>query len=81
MEAAQVVLEEVMRAAMDAALKAAPRAASGDKHAAGEVFAYYNALDVFKEQAEIVGMQISDRELAAFDPDALLKLAAPRKAA
>lgn len=81
MEQAQVVLEEVMRAAMQAALRAATQAADGDRHAAGQVFAYHDVLDVFKEQAELLGMKISDTELAAFDPDQLIQLSAPRKAA
>jgi hypothetical protein len=80
-EQAQVVLEEVMRAAMQAALRAATQAADGDRHAAGQVFAYHDVLDVFKEQAELLGMKISDAELAAFDPDQLIQLSAPRKAA
>jgi len=78
---AQVVLEEVMRAAMLSALKAAVQAAAGDRHAAGQVFAYHDILDVFKEQAEVLGVKLADAELASFDPDTLLKLAALRQVA
>jgi hypothetical protein len=81
MEASQVVVEEVMRAAVDAARKAAAQAASGDRHAAGQVFAYYNVLDVLKEQAALAGVVFDDVELQGFDPDELLALAAPRQAA
>jgi hypothetical protein len=34
-----------------------------------------------EEQAELLGMKISGAELAAFDPDQLIQLSAPRKAA
>lgn len=81
MEASQVVLEEVMRAAVDAARKAALQAAGGDRHAAGQVFAYYNVLDVLKEQADLLGLAFADTGLQSFDPDELLEAAAPRKAA
>jgi hypothetical protein len=79
MDSGQVVLEEVMRAALDAARSAARQAAAGDRHAAGQVYAYHNVLDVFKQQAEVLGMQIDDRELAALNPDDLIKR--PRAAA
>lgn len=81
MDSGQVVLEEVMRAAMESARKAAHQAAGGDRHAAGQVFAYHDVLDVLKEQAELLGIQFDDRELASFDPDELIRAAAPRRAA
>ena len=73
MNESQVVIEEVMRAAMDAALKASARARSGDQHAAGQVYAYHNILDVFKQQADLIGLEIADTELAEFNPDVLLQ--------
>jgi hypothetical protein len=81
MEASQVVIEEVMRAAVDAARKAATSAAAGDRHAAGQVFAYHNILDVLKEQATLLGVVFADIELQGFNPDELLTSAMPRKAA
>lgn len=81
MDAKQVVLEEVMRMAIEAGREAAAQAASGDRHAAGQVFAYYNVLDVMKEQADLLGVKFDDAEVAAFDPDELIKISAPRKAA
>ena len=81
MQASQVVLEEVMRAALESARKAAVQAAAGNRHAAGQVFAYHDVLDVLKEQASLLGVQFDDRELAAFDPDELIRAAAPRRAA
>lgn len=81
MDSGQVVLEEVMRAALESARKAAQQAAGGDRHAAGRVYAYHDVLDVLKEQAELLGIQFDDRELASFDPDELIRAAAPRRAA
>ena len=81
MESCQVVVEEAMRAAIDAARKVAPQAAAGDRHAAGQVFAYYNVLAVLKQQAALLGVTFADKELATFDPDELIRTSAPRKAA
>ena len=81
MEACQVILEEVMRSAVDAARQAARQAAAGDRHAAGQVFAYHNMLDVLKEQADLRGVAFDDAELVAFDPDELIAASAPRQAA
>jgi hypothetical protein len=76
-----VVLEEVMRAALNAARKATAQAAAGDRHAAGQVFAYYDVLDVLKEQINLLGLEFADTELAPFDPDELLRASAPRRVA
>ena len=71
MNAGQIVLEEVMRAALDAARAAARQAAAGDRHAAGQVYAYHNVLDVFKQQADLLGMKIDDAELAIINAHGL----------
>jgi hypothetical protein len=81
MDTPQVVLEEVMRAALEAARGAAVQASAGDPHAAGQVFAYHDVLDVFKEQAALMGLMIDDAELAALNPDELLRSSAPQRAA
>lgn len=81
MEISQAVVEEVMRAAINAAKVAAPKAAAGDRHAAGQVFAYHDVLDVLKEQCDLLGVVFADTGLQAFDPDELLVLASPKKAA
>lgn len=70
-----------MRAALESVRKAAQQAAGGDRHAAGQVFACHGVLDVLKEQAELPGIPFDDRELASFDPDELIRAAAPRRAA
>lgn len=81
MERSQVVLEEVMRAALVSARAAAAKAAAGDRHAAGQVFAYHDVLDVLKEQAELIGVTFDDGELKSFDPNELIAASAPRQAA
>lgn len=77
MEAAQVVLEEVMRAAIASARRAAAQAASGDRHAAGQVYAYHDVLSVLKEQADLAGVEFDDATVAGFDPDELIVRSAP----
>jgi hypothetical protein len=65
--AAAIALETIMRHCMDTALQA---------KAEGNVerrMAYYDILDICKEQVEIHGYKVMDRDLAAFDPDTLLK--------
>lgn len=81
MESAQVVLEEVMRSAIISARRAAAQAAAGDRHAAGQVFAYHDMLSVLKEQADIAGVQFDDEIVAEFDPDELIIASAPLKTA
>lgn len=77
MQASQVILEEVMRAAIGAATAAAVKAAAGDRHAAGQVFAYHDVLSVLKEQADIAGIAFDDALVAGFEPDTLIVAAAP----
>lgn len=69
---AQVVLEEAMRAAIEAGRDAAARSVAGDARAAGEVMAYYNVLDVMREQASLLGVVFRERDVASFDPEELL---------
>jgi hypothetical protein len=70
------VLEEVMGAAINSARAACAEAAADDSYAAGKVDAYYDVLDVFKEQAEVIGLELFDATLRDFDPDELLRLIA-----
>ena len=66
---ALVVLEEVLLAAHQAALKAKE---SDDSFAAGKVTAYYDVLTVALEQAELMGIDPAEFGMAGFDPDSLL---------
>ena len=79
MESAQVILEEVMRAAILAARRAAAQSATGDRHAAGQVFAYHDVLSVLKEQADLAGIRFDDEIIAGFDPDELIRASASLK--
>ncbi len=72
-ETSRAILEEAMYVAIDAGRESAARAAGGDVFAQGEVAAYYNVLDVIKEQAALAGVEFSDPALTAFDPDELLR--------
>jgi hypothetical protein len=65
--AAQAVLEEVLRFAMDEALalQAKERLADEDH---GALMAYFNLLELGKQQAGILGVRFDDDELNAFDP-------------
>jgi hypothetical protein len=69
---AQILLESVMKAAIDAARQLKEPAAAGDSFSQGEIMAYYDILDVIKEQAELAGIEFNDPELSDFDPDELL---------
>ncbi|MHB8920901.1 MAG: hypothetical protein ACYC3N_07690 [Halothiobacillus sp.] len=71
-DSAQAILEGVMKAAIDAARQLADAAAAGDAFSQGEIMAYYDMLDVIKEQAELAGLEFEDKMLADFDPDELL---------
>jgi hypothetical protein len=64
----QVVLEELLTAAIDAALKACEKA-DKDPFEKGLLMAYYDLITVAKEQARIVGLEWRDKRLGAFDPD------------
>lgn len=81
MESSQVVLEEVMRATILAAQRAKQLAAAGDRHAAGQVFAYHDVLSVLREQADLAGIEFDDRLVAEFDPDELIAVPGPSQAA
>lgn len=69
----QVVLEEVMVAALDSARSAAEQAATGDSYSAGKVDAYYDVLDVLKEQAELLGVKFDDVRLQRLNLDELFQ--------
>jgi hypothetical protein len=74
-EKAQVVLEEVMAHAIAAARCARAAAADGsDQQGEALAFAYYDMVDVIREQAELLGIEWADRTLADFVPESLLGL-------
>lgn len=64
----QVVLEELLSAAIGNALDAREKAGQ-DPFENGRLMAYYDVITVAKEQAEIIELEFADRTLAAFDPD------------
>jgi hypothetical protein len=64
----QVVLEEVLTAAIDSALQARRKAAT-DPFENGRLMAYYDVITVVQEQAELIGLKFADKNLTAFDPD------------
>jgi len=74
---AQVVLEEVMTAAIDAARRAQHEGANGDPFQSGLLMAYYDVLDIIKTEADLSDLKFCDESLNAFDPDELLGI--PRK--
>ena len=65
-----VVLEEVLLAVRQAALKAKE---GNDPFAAGKVAAYYDVLTVALEQAELMGIDPAEFGMADFDPDVLFE--------
>lgn len=65
------VLEEVLRRAMDEGLALRDRGA-GTEYDKGALMAYLTLLNWGKTQAELLGVEFSDRELQAFDPYELL---------
>lgn len=67
-----VLLEEVLRKAMDEAVSLAKKAGKTE-HEKGETFAYLDLLSWAKVQAEVLGVTFSDKELAAFDPYSLIE--------
>jgi len=77
MSAEYVVLEEVLRRAMDDGLALAQKDHLSD-YEEGQLFTYFSMLDWAKQQADILEIQFGDHELQAFDPYQLL---AHRKAA
>ena len=68
----QVVIEELLTAAIDAGMKARRKAAM-DPFENGRVSAYYDVIRWIKEQADILEIEFADQSLAKFDPDELLK--------
>lgn len=73
MEKAQVVLEELMTHAIAAARRARAAAADGSEpHGEAMAFAYYDIIDVIREQADLLGIEWADRTLAGFVPESLL---------
>ena len=70
-KASYAVLEEVLRRAMDDAMELHGKDSLTDEER-GELMAYFNILDWGKQQADLLGVLIGDKELAAFDPYSLL---------
>ena len=68
----QVVLEELLTAAIDAAMKAREKATT-DPFESGRTMAYYDVIRWAQEHAKILELQFVDKSLAAFNPDELLK--------
>jgi hypothetical protein len=66
-----VLLEEVLRKAMDEAVLLAKKAGKTEREK-GEIYAYLDLLSWAKAQAEVLGVTLSDSELAAFDPYSLI---------
>ncbi len=69
MSPAQVVLEELLSSAIESALEARGKMAAGDKFQEGLLMAYYDIITWAKTQADIVGIEFADKNIAAFDPD------------
>ena len=76
----QVVLEEVLRAAINAAREARARTVS-DPFEEGLMMACYDLITVAKEQAELMELEFIDRTIAGFDPDELLRALKTQSAA
>lgn len=66
-----VVLEEILRRAMDDGLELTKKERLND-YEEGQLFTYFSMLDWAKQQAAILGIKFSDYELQAFDPYQLL---------
>ena len=71
MSAESVVLEEVLRRALDDALNIARKKARSEREE-GELFAYFSLLDWAKQQADAFDVRFADQELQTFDPYQLL---------
>ena len=67
----QALLEEIVGNAIIAG-RAARRRYATDPNELAAVMAYYDIIDVAKEQAEILGIKFADRTIASFDADAEL---------
>ena len=68
----QVVLENLLTAAIDAAMKARARADT-DPAERARMMAYYDVIRWAKEQAGVIELEFADRSLADFNPDELLQ--------
>jgi len=68
----QVLAEEILTAAIDAALRARAQA-DADPFQNGKLMAYYDIITMAKELAGVMGVEFVDKNLAAFNPDELLK--------
>jgi hypothetical protein len=66
-----VLLEEVLRKAMDEAVSLAGKTGKTE-HEKGGLYAYANLLSWAKVQAGILGVTLADSELAAFDSYSLV---------
>ena len=80
MSAKSVVLEEVLRRALDDALDIARKEVRSEREE-GELFAYFSLLDWAKQQADGLDVRFADQELQAFDPYQLLAAPTTRRAA
>ena len=69
--AAQAILEEVLRLAMDEALALQAREPLSDEDH-GALTAYFSLLELGKQQAAILGLRFDDHELDTFGPYKLL---------
>jgi hypothetical protein len=65
---AQTVLEELLSAAIEAALNARKHA-NRDPFENGKLMVYYDIITTAKEQAEVMGIEFADKTIADFDPD------------
>ncbi|MBA2594280.1 MAG: hypothetical protein M3495_01150 [Pseudomonadota bacterium] len=66
-----VLLEEVLRRALDEASELAAKAARSDREEGG-LFAYFNILVWAKQQAEILGIRFQDEAIRELDPYRLI---------
>ena len=74
---AAVVLEEVMRRAMDEGIELRDKGPLSERDE-GALMAYFTLFDWGMTQAKLSGVEFADRELQGFDPYSLLN---SRKAA
>ena len=70
--ASYAAFEEIMRRAMDEALSLQAENPISEE-SIGALQAYFNIIDWGKQQADLLGIEIGDQELKAFDPYSLLQ--------
>ncbi len=70
--AAQTVLEEVLRLALEEALVLNGKKILSEEDS-GALVAYFNLLEFAKEQAAIKQLRFNDQELAEFNPYSLIE--------